>query len=513
MNKPSKKKSNIKLRSNFIMKLFVGWIISLFIPFFLLFIIAFVQFGDSFLNVLTGEADIWQRKGYSTIEQISRDINIWANGSPVFQEHSELDDKLNELIDQESPMHGFIIERRYDDIKPLVQIDDELAEEIQMKFSNLDETILPEFGARNIESNEVILEKTGFVLYKQFDYYYSDNSEGSIFIFMKYTNLPIVILKFIGENLAFLVIALLLIHGLISYKFLKKLAVPFNALLEAMKSYQRQDFSVRLNESIKEPMLHTINTAVNEMASDLQLSQENAQRIENQRIEFIAKISHDTKTPLASIRAHAEAFRDGLINDNEKRLKYTNNILKKVHSIDNMINELSLFSDLETGINQYTFSELDVNYYLMDILEELNYDYNDNEVCISYHEPEDKNLFVHLDVNRFNRVLMNIIKNSVWYSNQECTTIDIISKYDVDKGTVKISIKDNGKGVDSDNLEHLFESFTRGDSFRDPNKGGSGLGLAIAKTIVEKHGGLITANSILNEFFEIVIELPVERRA
>lgn len=490
----------------------MGWVFSLFIPFFVLFIIAFVQYGDSFLKVLSGNIDFWHNRGYSAIEQISRDVNVWSNDSPEFQNHSELNSQLIEYFGESYSERGFILERKEKDIKPFIPFEAELTKEIQLKFKNIDNDMLPEFGSRSITSNDNILEETGYILYRQYDFYYSDNTEGSIFLFIKYTNVPATMLKFIGENMIILIGGLLLVHGLISFRFIKKMTKPFNELLFAMKSYQNHDFTIRLNESIKEPMLKTINTAVNEMASELKQSQEKALRIENQRMEFIAKISHDTKTPLASIRAHAEAFRDGLINNDEKRLKYTNNILKKVQTIDNMINELSLYSDLETGLNQYVFSQLDLNYYLTDIFEELNYDYVSNGLTINYHGPEEKHLFVNLDVERFNRVLMNIIKNSVWYSYRENIIVDVKTSYDEDTERARISIKDNGKGVDSKNLEHLFDSFTRGDAFRDPNKGGSGLGLAIAKTIVEKHNGTIEAKSCLNEYFEIIIELPVEKR-
>lgn len=501
-------KQNAKIRSSFRRQLLMGWIISLFIPFFLLFVIVFIQYGDRFSKVMSGDIDFWQKNGYSIIEQVSRDINIWTNGTPQFQNHPELDDTLAKHFDEHYYNKGFILERKKEEIAPLISLSDELATEIRERFKSLDKNILPEFGERQLIANEELLTSTGYVILRQHDFYYADGEEGSIFIFIKYTNVPVVILNVLGDNILFLIIGLLLINGFMALAFVKRVTRPFNALLGAMNAYQKQDFSLRLDEKIKEPMLKTINTSVNKMAYELQQNQEKALKIENQRIEFIAKISHDIKTPLTSIHAHAEAFKDGLVQDDEKRMKYTNNILKKVQSIDNMINELSLYSDLEAGLDQYTFTKIDLNFYLIDILEELAYDYPDIQLSINYKSVEEI-ILLNIDVNRFNRVLMNLVKNSVKYSERDHIVIDVKLTCDLVNNYVKIIIKDNGKGIKAENLDYLFDSFTRGDTSRNPNKTGSGLGLTIAKTIVERHNGTIHINSKWNEYFEVEIKLPI----
>ena len=497
-----------KIRSSFKKQLLMGWILSLFIPFFLLFTIVFIQYGDHFLKVMSGDIDFWQKNGYSTIEQVSRDINIWINGNPKFQNHPELDNTLNKHFREYYYNKGFILERKKNKIEPLISISNKITKEVREKFKNLDINILPSFGERELLSNEELLKRTGYVILRQHDFYYSDGEEGSIFIFIKYTNVPIVILNVLGDNLLFLISGLLLIHWVMAVAFVKRVTKPFNALLGAMNAYQKQDFSPRLDEKIKEPMLKTINTSVNKMASELQQNQEQALNIEKQRIEFIAKISHDIKTPLTSIHAHAEAFRDGLVKDYKKRMKYTTNILKKVQSIDNMINELSLYSDLETGLDQYTFTKIDLNFYLIDILEELAYDYSDIQLTINYKNIKEI-ILINIDVNRFNRVLMNLVKNSVKYSERNHTIIDVTVTYDLITNYVKITIKDNGNGIKTENINSLFNSFTRGDTSRNPNKTGSGLGLTIAKTIVERHNGTIHIESKWNEYFKVEIELPI----
>jgi signal transduction histidine kinase len=163
-------------------------------------------------------------------------------------------------------------------------------------------------------------------------------------------------------------------------------------------------------------------------------------------------------------------------------------------------------------MDQYNFDSIDLDYYLMDILDELSFDYRSDELKIEYHRPQEKPLFVNLDVLRFNRVIMNIVKNSAKYAQKPNVIIEVsVTKVAATK--VRISFKDNGMGSNEGDLKFLFESFTRGDQSRNPNEGGSGLGLAIAETIVSKHHGSIWANSNYGDDFEIVIELPIEGSA
>jgi histidine kinase len=510
MAKKSTVKPKMKIGTSFSRKILAGWIFSLFVPFIVLFVVAFVQYGDAFINVLSGDANEWHGHGYTAVEQLSRDINIWTNDKPVYQNHPELDAQLASYEQERFPMSSFIVERSGDKVAPLVPLTEEVAAELKEKFVDLGGGILPAYGQRAVSSNEMLLDKTGYVLFKQYDFHYADGGEGSIFFFVKYTDVPIAVLKFIGNNLLLVIGILFLIYGIMSFKFVRRVTKPIIALLDAMKRYQIQDFTPRLDEMTNENMFKTINIAVNDMAVKLQESQKKARYMENQRIEFLAKIAHDTKTPLASIRAHAEAFRDGLITDNEKRAKYTDNILKKVSSIDNMINELSLYSDLETGLNQYTFTSVDLNYYLMDILDELQYDYPEDELKIEY-KVSKYQIMTQIDVDRFNRVLMNIVKNSRKYSGRDQTTINVSTKVNSESNIVTLLIADNGKGNDIKDTSQLFESFIRGDVSRDPNKSGSGLGLAIAKTIIERHDGVISIETKPDEYFKLIIELPLER--
>ncbi|MBI9014186.1 MAG: HAMP domain-containing histidine kinase [Clostridiales bacterium] len=488
-------------------KVFGTWMLSFIVPIFLFGLVLFIQYGDNIITVFKSGFDIWQRSGYMSIEKINREINLWTLDEPKFQDHKILDDKLEVLFDDHSTS-SLIVERKGDEVTSLIPLSEKEKSELQTAFSKLDEQILPEFGAEDVFNNEELLEKTGYVLYRQIDFYYADGEEGSIYLFIKYSNVPYKVMRVIGDNILYVTIIMLGINALISLYMIKRMAKPFNNLLNAMKRYKVNDFTPRLEESEKHRMVNVINSAVNDMASELQVSQEKSIKMEASRREFVAKISHDTKTPLASIRAHTEAIRDGLITDDEKRIKYTENILKKVHALDHMINELSLYSELEVGLNQYSFSKVNLGYYLEDILEELQYDLDKNKVKLNFHNLLSEEISIYLDVNRFQRVMINLINNSVRYGQREQLMIDVTVKSH--EGFAKIYVRDNGIGLTIDDPHVLLTSFVRGEASRDPNNSGSGLGLAIAKSIINKHEGDITINTEAGVYFEVCMTLPLE---
>jgi signal transduction histidine kinase len=104
-------------------------------------------------------------------------------------------------------------------------------------------------------------------------------------------------------------------------------------------------------------------------------------------------------------------------------------------------------------------------------------------------------------------VLLNIIGNAVKYRDKADSFIRIkLQKID---GKAVISIEDNGQGISAEALPHVFDRFFRADPSRNTATGGSGLGLAIAKQIMEEHGGMIWASSVVGVGTTIYITLPL----
>ena len=112
---------------------------------------------------------------------------------------------------------------------------------------------------------------------------------------------------------------------------------------------------------------------------------------------------------------------------------------------------------------------------------------------------------IYADQNRISQVLINLVSNAVKYTPENGTIKIHISE---DKQFVQVSVSDNGIGIPKDELQYVFERFYRADKSRNRMTGGSGIGLAIVKSIVTAHGGMVEAESQLNEGSCFTIILP-----
>ncbi len=214
--------------------------------------------------------------------------------------------------------------------------------------------------------------------------------------------------------------------------------------------------------------------------------------------ELIRNISHDLKTPLTSIKGYLEGILDGVANTPEKQEKYLKTIVHKVNDMDRLIDELTLYSKLDTNRVPYAFNHVNLKWYFDDLCEEIAIDMDTQDVDLIYKCHAGDGVYVAIDVEQMKRVINNIISNSIKYrepSRQCCIWIDVYDEGEY----AHIIMRDNGKGIGPAELPHIFERFYRTDSSRNSSQGGSGIGLAIVKRIVEDHKGKIWAESATGE--------------
>ncbi|MEY8522053.1 sensor histidine kinase [bacterium 1XD8-76] len=221
-------------------------------------------------------------------------------------------------------------------------------------------------------------------------------------------------------------------------------------------------------------------------------TEEKLQR-ENQNKELITNISHDLKTPITAIKGYVEGIMDGIANTPEKMDKYIRTIYNKANDMDRLINELSLYSGIDSNRIPYNFHRLNVADYFQDCLEEVGLDLESEDIELSYSNLVSPEVMVIADPEQLKRVINNIISNSVKYQDKKPGSIDIRILDEID--SIRIEIEDNGRGIAQRDLPKIFERFYRTDASRNSTKGGSGIGLSIVKKIVEDHGGYIWATS------------------
>ncbi len=254
-------------------------------------------------------------------------------------------------------------------------------------------------------------------------------------------------------------------EGNLEYRLDNKYAGEVNVLFD-----DYEEMRLRLKESIEEGM-------------------------ENEKLnkELVSNISHDLKTPITAIKGYVEGIMDGVADTPEKMDKYIKTIYNKANDMDRLINELTIYSKIDSNRIPYNFHRILVSEYFRDCVEEVGLDLESKNIELSFYNLVDESVRVIADPEQIRRVISNIIGNSVKYMDKPTGEIEIRILDAID--SIRIEIEDNGKGINPRDLSRIFERFFRTDASRNSAKGGSGIGLSIVKKIIEDHGGYIWATS------------------
>lgn len=231
---------------------------------------------------------------------------------------------------------------------------------------------------------------------------------------------------------------------------------------------------------------------------------------EENRRELIAGISHDLGSPLTRIKGYVLGIMDGIADTPEKREKYLRTIYDTASDMDNLVDQLSLLSKLETKNVVFDFVEIDASKHFSNYMERIEMlTVNSGVKCIVKNYCRE-GVFVMADVVQMNRIVKNLVENSVKYnkSKEPIVRVELRNR----ENSILLSVSDNGPGVPEGELEKIFESFYRTDKARhNSGKSGNGLGLAIVRKIVVSHGGSVKAENNKDGGLKVTVSLPVCR--
>ena len=288
----------------------------------------------------------------------------------------------------------------------------------------------------------------------------------------------------------FLCVFLLVVSTTVATHFMtKSVEKPINDLARAADYIRDGNLNFEVMGSDYDE-IDKLCTNFDTMRKELKMAQERESYMKKERSMLLANISHDLKTPVTSIKGYVEGIRDGIADTPEKMNRYLDTIYAKARVIDDMVNNLSMFSKLELSRMTFDFEEDDINVFLRGLVEDYRLDMEKNGVEL-VSNISDETAIVKIDYEKISRVFSNIIDNAVKYRNENNPMLEI-STFTRDNG-VYVCISDNGIGIEEKELKNVFEGFYRVDSSRSIK--GSGLGLGIVKQIVEKHGGKIWLKS------------------
>jgi signal transduction histidine kinase len=209
------------------------------------------------------------------------------------------------------------------------------------------------------------------------------------------------------------------------------------------------------------------------------LEEEKAE-IEMLRQELVANVSHDLRTPLASIHGYIETLlmkKDSL--DEDTKAKYLNTTLQSTEKLKNLVDELFELSKLESKERKLNIESFSAGELLLDIANNFKISAQEKGVQLQTDVPQHSPM-VFADLALIDRVVSNLLSNAIKYCN-DGDHVNI--KLEGDGHQLWISITDTGAGIEADDLPHIFNRFHKGKGARQ----GTGLGLAIVKNILEMH--------------------------
>ncbi len=347
---------------------------------------------------------------------------------------------------------------------------------------------LPKYGFENPSDDNNYYINDMRKMIKQIDFEFGDGSKGSFFLV---TKIGSVIARPLLVDMVVAIFCILIFNSLMLTRWIQNQVIdPVTELDIAMQKIAEGNLQYRLPEHYKGEIGQLFRN-YEDMRLRLKETADEKMESEKQNRELISNISHDLKTPITAVKGYVEGIMDGVADTPEKMDKYIRTIYNKANDMDRLINELTIYSKIDSNRILYNFHRLNVAEYFGDCVEEVGVELESRNIKLDYSNLVSPDTKVIADPEQLKRVINNIISNSVKYMDKEKGQIDIRILDEVD--SIRVEIEDNGRGIAAKDLGNIFERFFRTDSSRNSSKGGSGIGLSIVKKIVEDHGGYIWA--------------------
>lgn len=229
-------------------------------------------------------------------------------------------------------------------------------------------------------------------------------------------------------------------------------------------------------------------------------------RLENLRREFVANVSHELKTPLASIRAYAETLRLGALNDPDNNVKFLHRIEEQADRLHQLILDMLQIARVESGEEAFEITSVPVGPVIESSISQYATSAERKQIELVSVSPESP-IVVAADKDGVRAILDNLVSNAIKYTPEGGTvTVRWLRENDF----AIIEVQDTGIGIDKENQSRVFERFYRVDLARSREMGGTGLGLSIVKHLSQAFGGGVDLTSEVGEGCTFRVSLPLK---
>ena len=282
----------------------------------------------------------------------------------------------------------------------------------------------------------------------------------------------------------------------IIYIITRILARPLKQMSRAAKSFGQGDFSVRVDYHSSDE-IGELALSFNQMADSLS-------ELEMARKSFIANVSHELKTPMTTIGGFIDGILDGTI-PKEQEKQYLKLVSDEVKRLSRLVKAMLNVTKIEAGETKLNAEPIDMRDIIITTLFNFEKNIEDKNIEVKGLAEMEKIVAIG-DKDLIHQVVYNLIDNAVKFCN-ESGYLEFSSTKDNELAF--IHIKNSGSGISREEINHVFDRFYKTDKSRSLDKNGVGLGLNIVKSILDLHGGNITVGSVLGEYTEFIIGLPL----
>lgn len=228
-------------------------------------------------------------------------------------------------------------------------------------------------------------------------------------------------------------------------------------------------------------------------------------RLEQMRIDFVANMAHEIRTPLTAILGFVETLRSGAVEEPEQSVRFLAIIEEQARRLNRLLDDLLTLSNIELGETRFSFEEVPLAEALDQVMPVLEERIRQKRLTLVREIPSGL-LPLRADRDRLVQVLLNVLDNAVKFTPED-GKIGFSAETD-ETGNTLVRISDTGIGIPEGEINRIGERFYRADRTRSREMGGTGLGLSIVKHIMAAHGGTMLIDSRLGHGTTVSLRFP-----
>lgn len=297
--------------------------------------------------------------------------------------------------------------------------------------------------------------------------------DGYVFLFTMLSNVNknYILVK---SQMLYMIVIVIVFAIIISIVLSKLFSDSIVEITEKSKMLANGNYNVEFNYSgIKE---------IDELADTLNYLESEVSKTDQYRRDLMANVSHDLKTPLTMIKAYAEMVRDITYKDKKKREENLNVIIDETDRLNILVSDILTLSKLQANSDTLEIETFDLRKEIENILKK--YDYLKDTEGYVFETLLPDYIIIRADKNKLNQVIYNLINNAINYTGDDKKVIIKVSE---DKKEYLVEIIDSGKGINKDDIEHIWDKYYKNDKNHKRNVVGTGIGLSIVKEVLESH--------------------------